>query len=822
MNSSIEEPPVDETPAVRILIIDDDQAARVMVRESLAREFSAATFEEITDHVGFFRAMKGLDFDLAITEQNVHWSTGIEILLAIKSLQPLIPVIMLVQSEDPEISSDALRQGLDAYIVKSDSFEAKLHAALRSALQIVEYSERVENLEERHEARLEQLEVGVFRVAVDGRLLECNPTFARLIGAESPEAATAVNLGELFVNPDLPTEILKRLNEEDEIRDLPVEIQALDGRHVWLSICECAAPASTGDLVIDGLAVDVSELKRGEEALARANAQYRVIFETSGAPTVIIDEDGTVSTANPAFRELTGYEPSELEEPRSWAEFIAHDDLEKTRDIQRRRREAPEATPRSYELRLIDRDGHPRYVSVTESLLVESCQIVASLVDVTTRRQVEEQLLHDAFHDSLTGLPNRPFLLDRLEEIVASNTRAALLLLDLDRFRVVNDGLGQRVGDTLLRAVAVRVGQAAAHADCVACLGGDQFGVLLKPVTYEEEATIVADAIRQEVERPLTTEGHEVFLSTSVGIALSETDDRADDLLRKAEAALEHAKQRGRNRWLVFEPSMWEQAREAFAIGNDLRRGFARSELELHYQPMVELATARVVGLEALVRWRHPEKGLLAPGSFLQVADETGLMIPIGRWVLTEACSHLREWRAQALAESDLFVSVNLTHRQFFHGDLLQDVGDAVSATGLSPSNVMLEITEDVLMRDSKAAAVTLERLAGFGFRACIDDFGTGFSTLGRLHQLPFQAVKIDRSFLSGIGDDAVRWRIVGQMRDLAAHLGMAVVAEGVERQDQAKRLGQLEFELAQGVLFSPAVEKEAVPDLLTKRRIAP
>lgn len=439
--------------------------------------------------------------------------------------------------------------------------------------------------------------------------------------------------------------------------------------------------------------------------------------------------------------------------------------------------------------------------------------------DVTARTELEEQLQHQAFHDRLTGLPNRALFLDRLEHALTRSNRVAeplaVLFLDLDRFKVVNDSLGHEVGDRLLVAVGERLRRDVRPGDTVARLGGDEFVVLLEDAD-RSIAIDVAERIATSLAAPHDLGGHTVVSTASVGIAhKGSPTDRPDDLLRRADLAMYEAKGAGGTRHAVFEPRMDEEAWARLRREEELRRAIEDGELRLVFQPMVDLATGRIGEVEALVRWAHPTRGLVPPVEFVPLAEETGLIVPLGRWVLREACRQARAWQPTTPGEPPLVVSVNLSARQFTQRELVDDVAAALAEAGLPPSAVCLEITESVAMEDAVASAGVMEELRRLGVRLAIDDFGTGYSSLGALKTCPVDVLKIDRSFVTGLGTGTQDAAIVRSVIALARTLGMRVTAEGVETAAQAGELGALGCHVGQGFFFARPIPGEQVAAML-------
>ena len=471
-------------------------------------------------------------------------------------------------------------------------------------------------------------------------------------------------------------------------------------------------------------------------------------------------------------------------------------------------------------------DGKVRWVSTTKLPLRDrKGEIVGTFGisrDITDRKKAEEQLQHQAFYDPLTDLPNRALFLDRLEHLLQRARRSlggpqfAVLYLDLDRFKAINDSLGHQAGDELLTATARRLERCLRPGDTLARLGGDEFTVLLEDLRSEADATGVAERIHQEVAAPLQIRGGEVFTSVSVGIALSNAGyESPEDILRDADTAMYRAKAGGRARHQVFDGDMHRRAVSSLRLETDLRHALERQEIVPYYQPVVELDTGTLVGFEALARWRHPTSGMLLPDLFIPVAEESGLVVEIGAWMLAEACRQAREWQRRHPLWATLGISVNVSGRQLSHGSVAADVERVLGATGLEPACLTLEITESALVHGLSSGAGVVQRLHAMSVGLHLDDFGTGYSSLAYLHSFPVQALKIDRSFVSQMNQAPQQSAIVKAIVSLAHDLGMEVVAEGVETRAQLEALRALRCRRGQGFLFSKPLPADQAERLL-------
>lgn len=452
-------------------------------------------------------------------------------------------------------------------------------------------------------------------------------------------------------------------------------------------------------------------------------------------------------------------------------------------------------------------------------------RLMATLADA---REAKERLHHEATHDPLTGLPNRMLFMDRLASAMNvsgrdSSRSFALLFLDLDRFKNVNDSLGHGIGDLLLVGIARRIEDCMRPNDTVARLSGDEFVVLLEDLESPDDAASIAERIQSELQTPFKIYGHELFTTASIGVVIHPTDyGEPEELLRDADTAMYRAKDGGKARHVVFDRTMRTRAVSLLRLETDLRRAVEFDEFVVYYQPIVHLASGRVSGFEALVRWQHPERGMVPPGVFIPLAEETGLIVPIGLSVLRKACRQMALWRERYPEQRPLGVSVNLSAAQLIRPDFPEQVARTLEEAGLAGRDLILEITESAIMRDEEVASEALSRLTALGVKLHLDDFGTGYSSLGRLHQYPVSALKVDRSFVRRMcaeesGENA---EIVETIITLARQLGMDVVSEGIETTDQLDRLRDIGCDYGQGYLFSRPVPAESAESLLAANRV--
>jgi diguanylate cyclase (GGDEF)-like protein/PAS domain S-box-containing protein len=540
----------------------------------------------------------------------------------------------------------------------------------------------------------------------------------------------------------------------------------------------------------------------------RTESRFLSLVENSADLILVLKPERGVSYVSPAAEHLLGYERAELMSiPHE--ELFHRDDLSTFMAASERSQEVPGIVVGPVEVRLRHRDGTWRWMAISLSNRLHDPSVggfVANAYDITERKAAEADLAHGATHDALTGLPNRTLLTDRLSMTLARARRtgrsAVVLFCDLDNFKMVNDSLGRHAGDTVLTEVAARLREAVPAGDTVARLGGDEFVICCESVLDEKAARNVAARVSRALTPPLKIGGQEIFITASIGIRITEPGDHSvSDVLRDADAAMYEAKASGRGTVTLFSETLHERTRRRLEIESDLHRALARSEFRVYYQPTVLVSDGTMTGVEALVRWEHPERGLVPPADFIGVAEETGLIVPIGAWVLEEACHQLKRWQDQGA--QPLTMSVNLSACQLRSPHIVSDVASVLDRAGVTPGNICLEVTESVVMADAMAGVALLRSLKALGVKLAIDDFGTGYSSLSYLRQFPVDVLKIDRSFVAEVGRDAETTAIITAVIHLAQALNLETVAEGVETAEQRLQLQMLGCQRAQGYYWS-------------------
>jgi diguanylate cyclase (GGDEF)-like protein/PAS domain S-box-containing protein len=556
---------------------------------------------------------------------------------------------------------------------------------------------------------------------------------------------------------------------------------------------------------------------------SRSEARLQALVEHSTDVVTVIGRDQLVTWQAPSLERVLGFQPEVLL-GRRLGTIVHPDDVALVERFLTASLERPGS--RTINARFRHARGGWRHVeAVADNRLDDPAVVgvVLNMRDITERKALEDELRHQAFHDPLTGLANRPLFQDRLSHAVALARRQdrgfAVLFLDLDDFKTINDSLGHARGDDLLRAVAERISAILRPSDTAARLGGDEFIVLVEGSTLDAGAELVAERLLEVLHQPYDMNGEagrELSVTASVGIAFG-LRGSADELLRDADIALYEAKAAGRNRYVLFQSEMQTAVQDRLAIQMDLAEAIEREEFFLLYQPTFDLQSERVIGVEALIRWRHPRRGVLGPAEFIPIAESTGLIVPIGRWVLQEACRQAAAWRMQG---QELGMSVNVSARQLDTDELIADVRDALHSHSLDPTTLTLEVTETALMHDPDATATRLGLLKQLGVRIAIDDFGTGYSSLAYLRQFPADALKIDRSFISGIASSKQSAALIHTLVQLGKALEIETLAEGIEDQIQLKTLQREQCDHGQGFLFSRPLEVAAVEAFLEDARL--
>ncbi|HUF78232.1 MAG TPA: EAL domain-containing protein [Thermoanaerobaculia bacterium] len=665
------------------------------------------------------------------------------------------------------------------------------------------------------------------------RVLRINPEFERLFQYSAAEA-DGRQINDLIA----PREVRDEASalSAKVTRGQTVNVEAVrwrkDQTPVHVSILGAPIQTEDGQVAIYGIYRDITVRKQADEALRTSEERYALAAQGAGAGLWDWDLVENRIYYSPRWKEMLGYETWEIgSDPGEWLGRVHPEDRAEV-DAALEAHLANESVHLEHEHRVLHRNGTYPWMLVRAMAVRDgggrAVRMAGSQTEVTERRLAEEQLRHAALHDSLTGLPNRALLTDILERAFRRRELSpgygfGVLFLDIDRFKLVNDSLGHLVGDRVLILVGSRLRSCLRAGDVVARMGGDEFTVFLDHVTDIDLAVAVAVRIQKELALSMEVEGQEVGLSAGIGIVLAdERYESPEDLLRDADIAMYRTKLEGGGSHRVFDPTMHEEAVARLRLESDLRRAVERDEIVVLYQPVVELATGAVAGVEALVRWNHPRRGLLEPAEFIRAAEETGLVLELDERVLRTACGDLQRWRAGGDAGEGLFLSVNLSARQFRQGDLAERVAGVARGCGIEPGRLNVEITESALMEGTDRPMEGVRALREAGVNVHIDDFGTGYSSLSYLHRFAIEALKIDRSFIQELAEGEGHREIVEAIVTLASKLGIGVIAEGVETAAQRDILLSLRCPLAQGFYFAEPMPAEEMAAWLREAAKAP
>jgi diguanylate cyclase (GGDEF)-like protein/PAS domain S-box-containing protein len=679
---------------------------------------------------------------------------------------------------------------------------------------------------------LERFPLAMYSVGVDGVTGHISPALQRVLGY--PQGSSSWQLFHLIelIHPDDRDRVLRELAAGRETLEpfrMEYRLQRHDGAYVWVLDEAVFIRNARGDTIREGFLVDITERVQALEDLSNSEERFRTLL--SNIPGAMyrcdLDSDWDMEFISDNIEVISGYPASDFirSRVRTFASIIHPDDRQTVEEIVGEA--VARAEPFILEYRIVGADGGIRWVyEKGQGVFGTEGKVLwldGAIFDVTERKLLQEQLARQAFYDSLTGLANRALFQDRADHALARMARRgsglAVLLLDLDGFKLINDSLGHHVGDEVLVTVAKRILKSSRTSDTVARFGGDEFVILLEEDASESTAATVARRILGILREPFLCQGREVSLGGSIGIALISGSDptSTDELLRNADAAMYCAKANGRDRFELFEPSMHARAVEQFELITQMQRGLERGEFVLHYQPIWELADGTLTGIESLVRWNHPSRGLLAPGEFIPAAEQTGFILTLGTWVLDESCRQVRAWQEE-FPTRRLSVSVNISPRQLTESDLVGQVRAALKLHEVDPGSLTLEITEGALLHDVEETKRKLDELKALGVRLAIDDFGTGSSSLGNLQRFPLDELKIDRTFVTGMTEDASEGTsLVHAIVELAGALHLNVVAEGIELPEQLTRLRESGCATGQGFLFAKPSVPEEIASLLAR-----
>ncbi len=801
---------------LRLLLVEDSPRDAAFLIRILQRGFPNLAYERVTTAETLTVALTRQDWDLIICDYTLPSFNALTALTLLRQRQLDLPLIVVSGTVSDEVAVECMRQGAADYLLKDRL--GRLVEAVRQILATRRLRAAQEKAEQslRLQARLlDSVEQAVIAIDLAGTIIYWN-RFAEVLYGWVAADVLGHSAGMLIPNAtalEQAEAIMARLRAGDSWSG-EFQVQRRDGSTFPAWVSDSPIYDEHGALIgFVGVSSDITERKATEAALRESEQRFRQVEEQAPIGLALVAPDGRWLRVNPALCALVGYDAEELL-ARTFQDITHPDDLNLGLDYARRVL-AGEIATYQLEKRYIRKNGTHVWALLSVSLVRHAdgypLYFIAQVQDLTDRKRAEEALRHQALHDSLTGLPNRvrlgDLLTDNLRTAHATAQSLSLMLVDLDRFKEVNDTLGHQVGDILLRQVAGRLQQALGATETLARLGGDEFAIVL-PAADAAAALVVARLILQSLVTPFEVGLHLLDLGASVGVAVyPEHGTEAEMLLQHADVAMYIAK-RAQSGVAVYEPALDLHTVRRLALMRDLRRAILDEELSLHYQPKVAIATMQVCGVEALLRWTHPEHGFIPPDEFIPLAEQTGLIASLTEWVLLTALTQARAWRETA---RPLSVAANLSTRSLQDPHFPEVVARLLRRFEVAPTDLTLEITESSLMTDPPRARDVLIGLHDLGVRLEIDDFGTGYSSLGYLKRLPVDGLKVDRSFMQHLLEDPHDEVIVASTIGLAHSLGLRVVAEGVETQAALARLTDLGCDVVQGYFLSRPLPAEAL-----------
>jgi diguanylate cyclase (GGDEF)-like protein/PAS domain S-box-containing protein len=798
-------------PGPVIVLVDDHADDRLMVARLLKRQFRGVEIVEVWNREGLESVLVDGRFDILVTDYDLKWSNGLNVLHSVRQQWPARPVIMFTDTGTEEVAVEAMRSGLDDYIIKTKERLVRLSGSVAKALGRISERNAASEVEGRLRRLFSDVPVGLYRNSLDGKILEINRALLGILGAEEGSALLGVAFDRFIADAETAWTRRSLLASSGALKGFIFRVTRRDGAERWVEESATVVRPPHAEAYCEGSIQDITERRRNEKSLLA----LQKAVENLPIGVAVTDTEGHIVYANPAEERMHGYKRGELLGlearhlvPSTFSHPLRTDEIAKLRAW---KRERPN----------LRKDGSVFPAQLMSDAVRDSdgtlIGIVTTCEDISERKQAEERLIRNAMYDELSGLPNRALFRERLVSGWHQNrrrpeSRLAVLFLDLDRFKLVNDSAGHEAGDVLLRSAAQRLAETVRPGDTVARLGGDEFAILLEGLIDVDAAIQIAERCRACLDVPFEVSGREVFLGASIGIAINDARYREpEELLRDADTAMYRAKANGRRRCEVFEPAMRTDVVQRLGADSELRRAVDHGELKVHYQPLVRAASGRVHGVEALCRWRHPERGFLEASAFVPLAEETGLIAAIDAIVLRRACAEVSAWNRTHPAP--LTLNVNLSALQFHRRDLLATIERTLSETGLLPGLFRLELTETAVVADVEGSARILRQLREAGVGVWVDDFGTGHASLATLRNFPVNGLKIDRSFVAGLFDLGPNDAIVKATIALGHSLGLEVTAEGVETPEQSAWLVREGCDLLQGYLIGRP--RRALPEHL-------
>ena len=805
----------------RVLLVEDDPSDAKLIREALANSAGwACHVEWVRKQATALERLGKAAVDVILLDLSLPDGQGLAVFDRISKAAPGALILVLSGANDEALARAAVQRGANDYLAKGAVDAHWLPQALRYILDRKASQDVQRDGEEHFRAMSDASPLGIFVSDAQGNCVYTNAAYHKISGLDFEEA-----LGtnwSMAIHPDDRQRIVTEWREAvsgHKAFQTEVRFMRKDGTVVWTRLNAAAMPegpssrgrVQTVEDITERKAADL-ELQLTREALFQEKERAQVTLNSIGDAVLCTDIAGNVTYLNLVAETMTGWSMAEaLGQPLSDVFRIINGATRQPADNPGQRAIAENrVVGLATDSILIRRDGIESDIEDSSAPIHNRDGRVAGAVivfhDVSESRAMAQKMAHLAQHDFLTGLPNRLLLTERFSRAIGQARRhhkqVALLFLDMDYFKNINDSLGHVIGDQLLQSVAKRLGECIRTTDTVCRQGGDEFVILLAEIEQRQDAAQVAEKLLAALLVPHCIAGHELHITLSIGISIYPDDgSTADAVMQNADTAMYYAKAKGRNNYQFYTPEMNTRAIQRLSVENNLRRALKNGEFELYYQPKIDIASGAMTGAEALIRWQDPELGLIYPGQFVAIAEECGLIVPIGRWVLHETCRQVQAWLDCGLQAVP--VSVNISALEFRHLKFLEGVASILQESGLAPRYLELELTESILMHDAEASAQVLEKLKAMGLQLAIDDFGTGYSSLSYLSRFPIDTLKIDQSFVRDIASNADDAAIVSAIVGMGKNLQQRVIAEGVETSEQLAFLKALQCDEAQGFLFN-------------------
>lgn len=817
---------ISEKP-INLLLVEDDDVDLEKILRLLHKTLFKLTIVEANSVVQTLALISNQQFDCAILDYQLRDAMGSELITKIQNHRNIpTPIIMISGNSDERIIADVMRDGVFDYLPKRNLNIEQLINTLQSSLHWAE-SER---LLKEDRIRFNQLAEGLPQLAwtclPDGRCDFLNQRWCNYTGINEKEQLGYNWLDQ--VHPDDHSQFmqawLNAVNTGVEMYAV-IRIRSKDGEYRWFDTRAIPQRNDKGEIIRWlGSNTDITDIELTRQALSNSEQLFHTAFDYAPLGMMMVNLEGAIIQANPALRQLLGYEYALPHLPMPALLTLVHPEDLSNMQFQLEKLRSEKLAFTQYEIRLLAEDNHTVPALISLAFINKSagkpCYLL-QIYDLSERKRYESQLIKLAHYDPLTGLGNRTKLQEEIEFLIQKSRRNtapfAVLFGDLDHFKQINDGLGHEAGDQLLKTVARRLQKTLRAEDSICRLGGDEFVVLLQNVAKFEVVVTVAEKLIKKISKPIRLGNNKVHVGISFGIALYPTDgDDAKALLRNADSALYDAKAKGRGCSQLYRKELTEYVHNRLRLDNDLRKAISNNEFELYYQPIINLQTNQIASTEALLRWHHPTRGMVPPDEFIPYAQENGLIIPIGEWVIKQACTQAAEWHK---AGFPLSVSINVSVRQFEQNNLLELFSKALAESYFPAEKLVIEITEQMFLENTENNLKKISELKDIGIRISLDDFGVGYSSLSYIVRFAPHYLKIDRSFVNRIGEAKEHDEMVNAIIGLSKIIPMKIVGEGIEQENQRDFLSSRGCDLGQGYLFSRPLPQEKLLDFLRNNR---